>query len=369
MIFLSWIYKQPVEIIFGVGELMSLSERLSSAKKPLIVTNSFFLENENVKAIISELNAEVYTYVSENPDVTDVNRCSRFIKETGSDVIVAIGGGSVIDLAKAASVRADDIRLYHGTDISVPTDKKVRLVSVPTTAGTGSEVTCVSVLSDRESGKKCPIVSDGFYPELAVIDPKLTVSMPPYVTASTGIDVLCHAIEGYWSRGHQPICNELAVSAAAKVFRWLKTAYEQPDNIEARVNMAEASLFAGLAFSLPKTTSSHACSFPLTSIYGIPHGEACGLTLDYFARINSSDKRTNTLAERLGFNSVQNLADSIFDLKKQLGLRIGLADLSLSDDQITELVKKSHHPNLLNNPIEITDEILYSIYNDLRKRA
>ena len=133
--------------------------------------------------------------------------------------------------------------------------------------------------------------------------------------------------------------------------------------------MAEASLFAGLAFSLPKTTSSHACSFPLTSIYGIPHGEACGLTLDYFARINSSDKRTNTLAERLGFNSVQNLADSIFDLKKQLGLRIGLADLSLSDDQITELVKKSHHPNLLNNPIEITDEILYSIYNDLRKRA
>ena len=191
---MSWIYKQPVEIIFGVGELMSLSERLSSAKKPLIVTNSFFLENENVKAIISELNAEVYTNVSENPDVTEVNRCSRFIKETGSDVIVAIGGGSVIDLAKAASVRADDIRLYHGTGISVPTDKKVRLVSVPTTAGTGSEVTCVSVLSDRESGKKCPIVSDGFYPELAVIDPKLTVSMPPYVTASTGIDVLCHVI-------------------------------------------------------------------------------------------------------------------------------------------------------------------------------
>ena len=146
-----------------------------------------------------------------------------------------------IPMLQMASVRSDDIRLYHGTGISVPTNKKVRLVAVPTTAGTGSEVTCVSVLSDRESGKKCPIVSDDFYPELAVIDPNLTVSMPPYITASTGIDVLCHAIEGYWSKGHQPICDELAVSAATKVFRWLKKAYEQPDNIEARVNMAEAS--------------------------------------------------------------------------------------------------------------------------------
>lgn len=369
MVFLSWIYKQPVEIIFGIGELTSLPKRLSSAKKPLIVTNSFFLGNENVKAVISELNAEVFTDVSENPDVSEVNRCSRLIKEIGIDAIAAIGGGSVIDLAKAASVTIDDIRLYHGTGISVPTDKKVRLVAVPTTAGTGSEVTCVSVLSDRKTGKKCPIVSDAFYPELTVIDPELTVTMPPYITASTGIDVLCHAIEGYWSRGHQPICDELAVSAASKVLSWLKTAYEQPDNLEARVNMAEASLFAGLAFSLPKTTSSHACSFPLTSIYGIPHGEACGLTLDYFTRVNSTDKRTYALAQRLGFDSVESLADCILDLKKQLGLRVGLADLSLTDDRITELVEKSHHPNLLNNPIVITDEILYSMYNDLRKRA
>ena len=96
---MSWIYKQPVESIFGVGELMSLPGRLTSAKKPLIVTNSFFLDNENVNEIACKLNAEVFTDVSENPDVAEVNRCSRFIKETGSDVIVAIGGGSVIDLA------------------------------------------------------------------------------------------------------------------------------------------------------------------------------------------------------------------------------------------------------------------------------
>ncbi|MEE3450728.1 MAG: iron-containing alcohol dehydrogenase family protein [Acutalibacteraceae bacterium] len=366
---MSWYYKQPVEIIFGAGEMMSLPERISDSKNILIVTNSFFLDNENVNEIVRKLNAKVFTDVSENPDVAEVNRCSRFIRETESDVIVAIGGGSVIDLAKAASVMEENICIYHGTGKAIAANTKARLIAVPTTAGTGSEVTNVSVLSDRKTGKKCPIVSDSFYPDLAVIDPMLTITMPPFVTASTGIDVLCHAIEGYWSKGHQPVCDELAVCAAGKVFNWLKTAYEQPDSLEARVNMAEASLFAGLAFSLPKTTSSHACSFPLTSIYGIPHGEACGLTLDYFVRINSGDNRVIALAERLGFDSVQSLADCIFDLKKQLRLRIGLADLSLSDDQITELVIKSHHPNLLNNPIEITDEILYSIYNDLRKRA
>lgn len=358
-----------MEIVFGVGEINTLPERLQTAKKPLVVTNAFFLGSEDIKRIIGELHAEVFTDVSENPDVSEVNRCSRLIRENGCGALVAIGGGSVIDLAKAASVRAEDIRTYHETGVDVPTEHTLPLIAVPTTAGTGSEVTNVSVLTDREIGKKCPIVSDAFFPRLAVIDPALTVSMPPRVTASTGIDVLCHAIEGYWSKGHRPICDELAVAAANKVFRWLKTAYEHPDDLEARENMAEASLLAGLAFSLPKTTSSHACSFPLTSIYGIPHGEACGLTLDHFARVNSADKRTADLAQRLGFDSVEALADNIYSLKKQLGLRTGLADLALTDEQITELAEKSRHPNLRNNPIEITDDMLYELYNNLRKRA
>ena len=364
---MNWIYKQPVEIVFGVGELGCVAQRLGNAKKALVITNSFFADNENVKRVIAELGAAVFAEVSENPDVSEVNRCSRLIREIKSDVIIAIGGGSVIDLAKAASARVGDIREYHGTGKLLPEKENVSVIAVPTTAGTGSEVTNVSVLTDRETGKKCPIVSDGFFPRLAVIDPLLTVSMPPKVTASTGIDVLCHAIEGYWSKGHQPICDEFAVCAAKKVFRWLRIAYEQPENIEARINMAQASMFAGLAFSLPKTTASHACSFPLTSIYGIPHGEACGLTLDFFTRVNSVDRRTAELAQRLEFSSADDLADRIYELKKQIGLRVGLSDLNLSENRIRELVKKSHHPNLLNNPIEITDEILYSLYNELRK--
>ena len=132
--------------------------------------------------------------------------------------------------------------------------------------------------------------------------------------------------------------------------------------------MCEASVIAGLAFTLPKTTSSHACSFPLTNIYHIPHGEACGLTLDYFVRINAEgtgEERVEILAKALGFTDANALADAILELKQKLGLRCDLKDLHLGEEQIAELVKISRHPNLYNNPVEITDEMLDKMYRYL----
>jgi alcohol dehydrogenase len=129
--------------------------------------------------------------------------------------------------------------------------------------------------------------------------------------------------------------------------------------------MAEASVIAGMAFTLPKTTSSHACSFPLTNRYGIPHGEACGLTLDYFIRVNSGDSHTRQMLQALGYRDAGTFADAVSDMKKQLGLRMDLRDLGLTEAQIRELVKESHHPNLLNNPVFVTDEILYHLYKTL----
>ena len=132
--------------------------------------------------------------------------------------------------------------------------------------------------------------------------------------------------------------------------------------------MCEASVIAGLAFTLPKTTSSHACSFPLTNIYHIPHGEACGLTLDYFVRLNAhgeGSERVQYLANKLGFADADKLADAIYELKKSLNLRCDLKDLKLTDKQINELVTISRHPNLYNNPVEITDEMLDEMYRKL----
>ena len=226
----------------------------------------------------------------------------------------------------------------------------------------------MAVLSDKELGKKGPIVSNGFYPAVALIDPELTYTLPPYMTASTGIDVLCHAVEGFWSKGHQPICDALALHACKIVFRYLKTVYHEPENREARAKMAEASVIAGLAFTLPKTTSSHACSFPLTNLLHIPHGEACGLTLDYFARINADaqDGRIHAFAKELGFRDMYDMADAIHQLKVDIGLRTDLKEFHLTDEQVADLVRISRHPNLYNNPVEITDEMLNEMYQSMR---
>ena len=192
--------------------------------------------------------------------------------------------------------------------------------------------------------------------------------MPPKVTAGTGIDVLSHALEGFWSKEHQPICDACALHAAELVFQYLYKAYLDPADEEAREKMCEASLIAGLAFTLPKTTSSHACSFPLTNIHHIPHGEACGMTLDYFARINAKGAdgaRIDEFARKLGFKDTEEMADAIYELKAKMGLRNDLKDLHLTEEQISELVRISRHPNLYNNPVEITDEMLSEMYHKL----
>lgn len=364
---MNWSYTQPVEIIFGSGRIAELKSLIGKAERPVLISDPYFVTN-GLAGKIGDIigNGDIFSSISPNPDVSEVNECSRLIRENDNDIIIALGGGSSLDLAKAASITAENIEDYHSGGKKVP-EEHLPLIAVPTTSGTGSEVTCVSVLTDRKTGKKAPIVSASFYPRAALIDPELTYSLPPYMTASTGIDVLCHAVEGYWSKGHQPICDALAVHAIELVFKYLPAAYKEPKNTEAREKLAEASVIAGLAFTLPKTTSSHACSFPLTSIYHIPHGEACGLTLDYFARINGADIRTRELAAKLGYSGTDAFADDILRLKRELNLRVSLKDLNISDEQTAELVRLSHHPNMENNPVKITDEILFDLYNYLRR--
>lgn len=371
---MKWNYKQPVEIIFGnskINEIKEIINKLGYKNGLLVIGKSFVkdglaekLLNENSEKII-----KVFSNISANPDVCEVDECAEIIRKNNIEFIIALGGGSVLDCAKAASVICtinDSISKYHGTNKKLPLNH-IPIIALPTTAGTGSEVTNVSVLSDKLNGKKAPIVSDLFYPKIAIIDPELTYSMPKSVTASSGIDVLSHALEAYWSKNHQPICDILATYAASLVFENLEKAYNNPNDKIAREKMAEASLIAGLAFNLPKTTASHACSFPLTNIYKIPHGEACGLTLDYFAKINAKaeDGRLDKFAIKIGFKDAYNMADEIHLLKERINLRNDLKDLNLTNEKIEELVRTSRHPNLYNNPIEITNDMLRKMYKSM----
>ena len=373
---MNWNYLQPVEIYFGNGRIQEIGELAAKigCQKGLLVSDKFFAGSGLADEILKKSKGTlcgIFSDLSPTPDVTEVDACAKIIREGGYDFLAALGGGSAMDCAKAASMigmTKDSIRKYHGTGEAVP-EAHLPLIAIPTTAGTGSEVTCVSVLTDHANGKKSPIVSNSFYPVYALIDPELTYSMPPKVTAGTGIDVLAHALEGFWSKGHQPICDACALHASKLVLENLFTAYENPKDAAAREKMAEASVIAGLAFTLPKTTASHACSFPLTNLLHIPHGEACGLTLDYFLRINADaeeDGRIAGIAKALGFDTPGALADKIHDLKAKMGLRNDLKDLKLTDEQVADLVRISRHPNLYNNPVDITDEMLDDMYQSMR---
>ncbi len=370
---MNWEYTQPVNIKYGNGLVSKLKDIISEMgyTNGMLISGNHLVKSGLAEQIVSDSDGLlkcIFSNISANPEVSEVDECAELIRKENYGFIVALGGGSVLDLAKAAGsicMTSDSISLYHGTGKSLP-ERHLPLIAIPTTAGTGSEVTCVAVLSDKQSGKKAPIVSGGFYPYMAVIDPELTYTMSSYITACTGIDVLCHAIEGYWSKGHQPICDTLAIKAAKLVFLYLERVCADGMDKEAREGMAEASVMAGLAFTLPKTTSSHACSFPLTNLYHIPHGEACALTLDYFVRINGhSDKRTAVLANELGFENPDAMAERILELKKTVNLRTDIKDLNVSKSGIDELVRISHHPNLYNNPVTITDDILYDLYGKL----
>lgn len=376
---MQWEFNLPVKLVFGSGKRNDLAkyiDEIGGSRGVLVCGNSFckngvadeFLRLGGGKIV------EIFSDIRPNPTTDNVNDCVRLMREVDADFAVALGGGSPMDCCKAACaiVRGDDnIEPYHSLGKPISAKEAIPMIAVTTTSGTASEVTNISVLTDINKNLKQPMNDPAMYPKIAVIDPELTLTVPPQVTASTGLDVLSHAIESYWSTLNQPICSACSIYAARLVFEWLEKAYTEPENLTAREKMAEASIVAGVAFSHPRTTGSHACSFPLTNIYGIPHGEACAFTLDYFVKFNAkhadSDGRLDALAKDCGFDSAYEMADEISAMKKRMGMRSRLSEIGCtSDEQIAELTKKSMSMLMKRNPIELNESDIGEMYNKLR---
>ena len=376
---MQWEFNLPVKLVFGSGKRNDLAkyiDEIGGTRGVLVCGNSFckngvadeFLRLGGGKIV------EIFSDIRPNPTTDNVNDCVRLMREVDADFAVALGGGSPMDCCKAACaiVRGDDnIEPYHSLGKSISAKEAIPMIAVTTTSGTASEVTNISVLTDINQNLKQPMNDPAMYPKIAVIDPELTLTVPSQVTASTGLDVLSHAIESYWSTLNQPICSACSIYAARLVFEWLEKAYTEPENLTAREKMAEASIVAGVAFSHPRTTGSHACSFPLTNIYGIPHGEACAFTLDYFVKFNAkhadSDGRLDALAKDCGFDSAYEMADEISAMKKRMGMRSRLSEIGCtSDEQIAELTKKSMSMLMKRNPIELSESDIGEMYNKLK---
>ena len=268
----------PKMIISGADALTNAQSELAKAgKKAFIVTDATMVKLGNVSLledILKKCDIDYYIFSEVNFEPNDivVIEGKNKYKENNCDFLVALGGGSPIDTAKAISILLDNdapLSSYMGKIIDI---KRPTLVAIPTTAGTGSEATKFTIINDTNTKVKMLLTGPCLIPDLAIIDPAFSKSAPKSVTSHTGIDALCHAIESYTSRKAQPLSDTFALSAIKRIFANLKKCYDNGDDIEARVQMSLAALEAGISFNNSSVTIVHGMSRPMGALFHVPHG-------------------------------------------------------------------------------------------------
>jgi alcohol dehydrogenase len=367
-----WTFNLPTAITFGNGAIGQLARVTAEyGSRPLLVTDRCLVRLPCLTRVQEMLpGVPVFGEVTPDPTVACVDALAARLRSDRHDVVLAVGGGSAMDCAKAAACLAacdlSSIRCVHSEGARLGA-ARLPVVALPTTAGTGSEVTPFAVLSDPEKQIKGPIAGDALYPVHALVDPELTYSLPPAVTVVTGLDALSHAMEGYWSLGHQPICDLLAIRAAGLIVANLKRAAEQPQDAEARWAMSQAATLAGAAFQLPKNAMVHACSFPLSTRYHLPHGAACAFTLEEAMRFNAPamGERMAAFLQGIGLSCLDDLIALVRGLKKFAGLPCTLREAGIPATDIPLLVRESFHPLMRNNPRPVTENDLLAMYERL----
>lgn len=285
----SWRYHNPVEINFGTAAFEHVTELVQGRRYALVTYGDAMFRD--LVARLRDTAGEPCLIVDDiqpNPDASALqNQCERMRNFSRPDVILALGGGSVIDSAKvfaAAAGEFDRVWRYLTTPSAGLDVTPIPLIAVPTTAGTGSEVTSWATVWDSSGGKKYSLAHAGLYPTHAVVDPELMLGKPRRLTISTGLDALSHAMESLWNVNANPVSAQYAVSAAREIVAVLPALSDDLGNLALRTRMAKAALFAGLAFSNTKTAIAHSLSYPITLRHGVQHGIACSFTLPMIVR-------------------------------------------------------------------------------------
>lgn len=279
-----WQYHNPVRILFGAGSFAELEKLIGNRPYGLVTYPDAFF-GELSAQVQQKAGAPVVLIndVEANPDYRLLaDQISRIAQAEEPEVWVSLGGGSVIDSVKVfAAANGDFANIKNFLETSTGADRlsATPIIAVPTTAGTGSEVTSWATVWDEVSGNKYSLNRQNLYPEVAVIDPELMCSKPLELTVSTGLDALSHALESLWNVNANPVSATHAVAAAREVMDVLPKLANDLRNIELRSRMARASLCAGLAFSNTKTAIAHSLSYPITLKYNVQHGIACSFSL------------------------------------------------------------------------------------------
>jgi len=348
-----WTFVSP-KIVFGEEALDEIS--ILPIRRALIVTDRTIRDLGLVDRVTERLDGigaewEVFDGVSPNPDVPIVLAGADVARAFEPDWIVGIGGGSPLDAAKAIWV------LYERPDlrpaeinpfIDLGLRARARLITIPTTSGTGADVTWAIVLTDPAEKRKMGLGNRENVADVALVDPAMAAGMPPRLTADTGLDALTHAIEGFTCTWHTDLTDGLCTHAAAEIFETLPRAVEDGADIEARTRMHHAATSAGLGFGNAMASIAHAMGHALGSAFALPHGRAVALclpyTLEFIAR--EAPERAALLASRLGISSAPGepgaraLAGAVRNLIETVGNPTSLGDAGIAQDAFGEALDK-----------------------------
>jgi alcohol dehydrogenase class IV len=374
----------PNQILYGKDSFAEVGKLAGVlGQKALIISDPIMDKIGNVnlcEKYLQEGNIPYSKYLGVDSEPTDIHveEALSVCKKENCDVIVAVGGGSCIDTAKAVAVimtNGGHIRDYSGGKRAF-SHQPLPLIAVPTTAGTGSEVTKVTVIIDTKNDVKMMISQPELLPAVAIVDPALTVSCPPSVTAATGVDALCHAIEAFISRRAQPVTDTLALKAIELIVGSIRKAYGNGEDLEARDNMALGSMLAGMAFSNASVTLVHGMSRPIGAMFHVPHGISNAMLLPAvleFTKGEASD-RLSTVArlilpetkELSDIEAVEELIDEIKQLCSDLQIP-NLKTWGIDKEKFDLVVSKMATDALAsgspgNNPKVPTHEEIIDLY-------
>jgi choline dehydrogenase len=376
----------PTRIIHGLGAISRLGEIVADLgiKRPLLVTDKGVAAIGLHERALEHLPPDTVLFagVYPNPDIELIGRGREVYEENECDGLVAFGGGSSMDTAKGIGVEA-----AHGGSIKdyeydhEPITKRIPpLVAVPTTSGTGSEVTLWAVVTDHERKIKfnvggTPLIGA----HVALLDPELTLGLPPAVTAATGMDALSHGIECYTCDYHQPFNDAVALEAISLVGRWLRTAVEDGSNVEARTQMAHAALLGGMAYGVESAGAAHAMSQSAGGVHDCPHGALTARVLGPVCEYNApaAPGRYARIAQSLGadtagmepLDAAQAGVEELYRLTDDVGIPT-MEGLGFSEDEIPLLAKIAYEdPQTIGNPREVDEAAYAKIYKNAFSRG
>lgn len=343
-------FKVKTNVCFGEGALNVLSEQKGNV---VIFTDAFMVSSgaaENIKSKLSSADSvKIFGEIKPDPPIELIAAGLAFLIDAKADCVVALGGGSSIDAAKATILMAKRSGFKD----------QIKLIAIPTTSGTGSEVTSFAVITDKAKGIKYPLVDDELLPDTAILDPELVVSAPPRITADTGFDVITHAMEAYISTAANDYSDALAEKALKLAFEYLPRAYANGADIEARDKMHTASCLAGMAFNAVSLGVNHGIAHQLGAKFHIPHGRANAMLLPHVMRYNAdlsanfgakcetrASLRLANIAKMIGLSGGKNpldtnslviaLCDHLTYMLRMTGTPLTLADAGVSREAYEE---------------------------------